>query len=995
MIKFSSFIDYDFEKLDDEFQSFLLKKEKTLYEIFIKNRQNNSKLDSQDLIDLSLILEEFLTNFFSIENQILKHKNLAEKHKKIYEIKRNFIHRFAIQKYDISILDSKNEILAEFANLTKLNLNNYESIDEYYIRKIQEYKDYGQIPEVFIKYAALRIYLRIRSNLFSNPEKQDFENLLSSNIDKEKPNIQNPLQEANYCIKCHHNMRDSCSKGLFKNNIFQTNPLGNELKGCPLDIKISEMNELFANGNIISSLAVIALDNPMVALTGRRICNDCSKACIFQKQKPVDIPSIESEILSNVLELDYGFEIYYLLTQWNPLATENYNLKQQHSNILVVGGGPAGIALSHYLLKAGCRVVMIDGLKIERLPEGFVAKSFKNYSVIKELYKKISPQGLGGVSEYGITDRWNKENLIVARLILERSDRFNLYGGIKFGSNVTFEDAISIGFDHVALCCGSGYPNIPLLDNIDSANIRLASDFLMSIGSQSLLQDDTNANFFIDLPAFVVGGGLTAVDAADQLKIYYPKLVRRISAKDHKDNKYSEYEKNQIVKFKRIKSLLDLEDEQAKLESRTPDYTRIIQDLGGINIIYRKNLNASPAYRINHEELDLCLREGINILENAEITSIQKDQNNNVSGIEIILDGAKKNLDAKTILFAIGTRPLDRTEFVKQDSYKLSIFGDMDKEYSGSVVKAIASAKDGWKNIISKTVSCNNQIQDLDNIFSNKVEDVIHLSSDIIEIKVRNKFLVKNFSPGQFFKIQNYHNLESGEKSFEPLAITGAYLDHDNNVISMIIQNVGESSAKSFSLKKGDSISISGPLGTPSEILKNSSVLLIGGGVGTAALFEYAKRLKENGCEVTFLAGYRKKSHIIYPEIIRKYSSRAIFVCDEKCDPNVAIHGNILDGLNLVDLSKIDSIFVVGSSRLMEVVANFLSEENTPKYASINAPMQCMMGGVCGQCIMPIKDEDGTEKMIFICKEQDQILSPHLIKSLQIRLCQNSILEKF
>lgn len=994
MIKFSSFIDYDFEKLDDEFQSFLLKKEKTLHEIFIKNRQNNSKLDSQDLIDLSLILEEFLTNFFSIENQILKHKNLAEKHKKIYEIKRNFIHRFAIQKYDISILDSKNEILAEFANLTKLNLNNYESIDEYYIRKIQEYKDYGQIPEVFIKYAALRIYLGIRSNLFSNPEKQDFENLLSSNIDKEKPNIQNPLQEANYCIKCHHNMRDSCSKGLFKNNIFQTNPLGNELKGCPLDIKISEMNELFGNGNIISSLAVIALDNPMVALTGRRICNDCSKACIFQKQKPVDIPSIESEILSSVLKLDYGFEIYYILTQWNPLDTENYKLPRNEHNILVVGTGPAGIALSYYLLRAGCRVVMIDGLKIEALPDIFKSKTIKNYIEIEELYKKIAPQGFGGVSEYGITDRWNKENLIVARLILERSKRFSLYGGVKFGSNVTFEDAISLGFDHVALCCGSGYPNIPLEKNIDAGNIRLGSDFLMSIGSQGLLDDNSNANFFMDLPAFVVGGGLTAVDAADQLKNYYPKLVRKIAEKDDMNLKYSDYEKTQIRKFRKIKSLLDHEDENAKFESRKSDYTKIIQSQGGINIIYRKDIKSSPAYKINHEELDLCLNQGINLLENTVISSIKKDENNNISSIEIISNGEKKLLEAKTLLFAIGTKPLNQKEFVSSDSDKISIFGDMDKEYSGSVVKAIASAKNGWKNIVANNIANNSLSNNIEEIFSYKINDIIHLSSDILEIKIKNQLLVKNFSPGQFFKIQNFHNLDSGEKSFEPIAITGAYIEREKDIISMIIQNAGKSSSKTFSLKKGDRISISGPLGKPSKIPTNSSILLIAGGVGTAALLEYAKRLKENGCEVTFLAGYRKKSHIIYPDIIRKYSDRAIFVCEEKCDPDLAIHGNIIDGLNLADFSKIDSVFVVGSSGLMGAVANYLNEKNTPKYASINAPMQCMMGGVCGQCIMPITNDDGTENMVFICSEQDQILNLDNIKSLEIRLLQNAILEK-
>ena len=47
--------------------------------------------------------------------------------------------------------------------------------------------------------------------------------------------------------------------------------------------------------------AIIAVDNPMVAATGHRICNDCMKACIYQKQEPVDIPQAETRILKDVL----------------------------------------------------------------------------------------------------------------------------------------------------------------------------------------------------------------------------------------------------------------------------------------------------------------------------------------------------------------------------------------------------------------------------------------------------------------------------------------------------------------------------------------------------------------------------------------------------------------------------------------------------------------------------------------------------------------------
>ena len=100
------------------------------------------------------------------------------------------------------------------------------------------------------------------------------------------------LDEANYCIWCHEQGKDSCSKGLRdrKTGAFQKSAHGATLAGCPLEEKISEMHTLRARGSALAALAVVAVDNPMCAGTGHRICNDCMKACIYQKQEPVDIP---------------------------------------------------------------------------------------------------------------------------------------------------------------------------------------------------------------------------------------------------------------------------------------------------------------------------------------------------------------------------------------------------------------------------------------------------------------------------------------------------------------------------------------------------------------------------------------------------------------------------------------------------------------------------------------------------------------------------------
>jgi hypothetical protein len=183
--------------------------------------------------------------------------------------------------------------------------------------------------------------------------------------------LEGALDQANYCIKCHNQGKDSCSTGFKeKTGEFKKTVFGITLAGCPLDEKISEMNTVKQQGYTVGALAIVTIDNPMAAGTGHRICNDCMKACIYQKQDPVDIPQVETRSLKDVLELPWGFEIYSLLTRWNPLNFAR-PLPREASGykVLVVGLGPAGFTLSHHLMNDGHTVVGVDGLKIEPLSE--------------------------------------------------------------------------------------------------------------------------------------------------------------------------------------------------------------------------------------------------------------------------------------------------------------------------------------------------------------------------------------------------------------------------------------------------------------------------------------------------------------------------------------------------------------------------------------------------------------------------------------------------
>src|SRR5262245_30562154 len=108
------------------------------------------------------------------------------------------------------------------------------------------------------------------------------------------------LSEIHYCILCHERDKDTCAKGI-KNadGTIAINPLDIPLAGCPLDEKISEMHYMRKNGDAIGALALVMISNPMCPGTGHRICNDCMKACIYQKQDPVNIPQIETAVLTD------------------------------------------------------------------------------------------------------------------------------------------------------------------------------------------------------------------------------------------------------------------------------------------------------------------------------------------------------------------------------------------------------------------------------------------------------------------------------------------------------------------------------------------------------------------------------------------------------------------------------------------------------------------------------------------------------------------------
>ena len=486
------------------------------------------------------------------------------------------------------------------------------------------------------------------------------------------------LDQAHYCIKCHNQGKDSCSTGLKeKDGAFKKSVFGVTLAGCPLEEKISEMNLVKQRGNSIGALAIVTVDNPMCAATGHRICNDCMKSCVFQKQEPVDIPQVETRTLKDVLELPWGFEIYSLLTRWTPLDFERPVPRPDSGyKVLVVGLGPAGFTLAHHLMNDGHTVAAVDGLKIEPLSADISGVDalgnrvpFRPIHDVNELYESLDNRvmaGFGGVAEYGITVRWNKNFLKVIRLLLERRTQFAMFGGVRFGGTLTIESAFELGFDHVALCAGAGRPTVIPMKNGLTRGVRQASDFLMALQLTGAAKHNSVANLQLRMPIVVIGGGLTAIDTATESLAYYVVQVEKfleryevlIAEKPDLRAQWSKEETETADEFIAHARAIRAERALAAQQGREPNLIGLLDSWGGVTIAYRRRLIDSPSYTLNHEEVALALQEGIRFAENLTPESVEVDRYGHAAAL-IVTNAARESvrLPAKAILVAAGTQP--------------------------------------------------------------------------------------------------------------------------------------------------------------------------------------------------------------------------------------------------------------------------------------------------------------------------------------------------
>jgi NAD(P)H-flavin reductase len=350
----------------------------------------------------------------------------------------------------------------------------------------------------------------------------------------------------------------------------------------------------------------------------------------------------------------------------------------------------------------------------------------------------------------------------------------------------------------------------------------------------------------------------------------------------------------------------------------------------------------------------------------------------------------------------------------------------------------MASAKDGYPEVVRAIFGKNPERpvesfdawvdfkREIDEQLLVHVVRVDRLTSTIVEVIVHAPAAAEHFQPGQFYRLQNFEKLapkiDNTILTMEGLALTGAWVDKEQGLLSLIVLEMGSSSRLCAALRPGEPVVVMGPTGTPTEIPENQTVLLLGGGLGNAVLFSIAKAMKERNNKVIYFAGYKHGEDLFKREDIEAATDQVIWSTDmgSFIEPNrpqdAHIRANIIEAMiayetgalgveTLYPLGTVDRLIAIGSDRMMAAVKiarrpggklyDYMKKDHIA-IGSINSPMQCMMKEVCAQCLQKHLDPETQQEKgyVFSCYNQDQHLDEVDFPFLNERLKANSLEEK-
>ncbi len=226
----------------------------------------------------------------------------------------------------------------------------------------------------------------------------------------------------------------------------------------------------------------------------------------------------------------------------------------------------------------------------------------------------------------------------------------------------------------------------------------------------------------------------------------------------------------------------------------------------------------------------------------------------------------------------------------------------------------------------------------------------------VSEMTIEAPLIASKAKPGNFAVLRL---TEKGERI--PLTIADA--DPELGHILIVYLVMGKTTAFLDTLGEGDSIlDLCGPLGRPTRIKKQGTVVCVGGGTGIAAMHHIAKGNFKAGNKVVSVIGARSKDLLLFKPELEKISHSVLVSTD---DGSLGHKGMVTEVLEkyLQNDPEVREVIGVGPVPMMRAVARVTEPFGVRTLVSLNSIMVDGMG-MCGSCRVTV---DG--KNLFACVE--------------------------
>lgn len=231
-----------------------------------------------------------------------------------------------------------------------------------------------------------------------------------------------------------------------------------------------------------------------------------------------------------------------------------------------------------------------------------------------------------------------------------------------------------------------------------------------------------------------------------------------------------------------------------------------------------------------------------------------------------------------------------------------------------------------------------------------KILEARFLAPQVKLFRLEAPAIARKRKAGQFVILRVH---EAGER----IPLTIADSDHESGSITLIVQGVGKTTRLLNEKEAGDAIlDVVGPLGMPSEVEDFGTVVVIGGGLGTAIAYPTARALKEAGNHVIAIIGGRSREFVILEDEMRAISDEVYVTTD---DGSYAEKGFVTDRLKaLIEGGRqINYVLAIGPIPMMNAVAGVTKPHGIKTVVSLN-PVMVDGTGMCGGCRVLVNGEN-------------------------------------